>query len=112
MIQANSSELPDDLAWQFPLSKPHDHPVFLAITTSQIQLIGAVLPVPHWSIRGQQRKGEQKGQYMPDAADGSQKGALRVSSRLTVSRELLLGQLSSLQTQQPGLCGTGSCCLG
>ena len=36
-------------------------------------MIGAVRPVPHWSRRGQQRKGEQKGQDIRDAADGLQK---------------------------------------
>jgi hypothetical protein len=35
-------------------------------------LIGAVPADPSWPIRGQQREGEQKGQYIRDAADGLQ----------------------------------------
>jgi hypothetical protein len=41
---------------------------FLAITTSQLQLIGAGPTGPLWSLQGQQREGEQNGNTYEDTS--------------------------------------------
>jgi hypothetical protein len=48
---------------------------------SGVQLISAGPPAPRWSVQGQQREGEQKGQYVRNATEGSQK-ARKFLSRL------------------------------
>jgi hypothetical protein len=49
---------------------------------SGVQLISAGPPALRWSVQGQQREGEQKGQYVRNAAEGSQKAQGKFSFRL------------------------------